>query len=450
MKLQEFEIENFTTFAEFFAPNPRKILRITLFYRMVRLIVFLSAALDLEEFLKNLLFWILLLGQWPLHMAWMLQVIEDDEQSDNFLKKDGDPYLFDIYKKHVENRVYSIPTDPALAEYYSKLLSLDHDPEVFDNCLRNCQLKRSHLGGFSVRSKTDLLSFTQILNPSLQFFLAKISAHREDADSLHRQMSIKYATRSLEAFSKLRPQDFSKDELKKWLIKHEFAMENSILGDKVLQTVDQLKVKGKVMHRIVGDGYREALTDLGITSPLVQEVLMTQWIEDSKFGVSSDDLLQTEITPTPDLDVGAMIGSLSGLIMDTADEKQGVEGNSSQAAGDAEDKDSLLVDAPEDPAKDQIIDPTNSEAAAAPSKTVELAKRTTDDKTGKDHVGYTVYALVLSMLVFKGISTPIVFGLYANWGTGKSFIMNKVFTFTRFYFPLQIFRLISLVESSYC
>jgi hypothetical protein len=50
---------------------------------------------------------------------------------------------------------------------------------------------------------------------------------------------------------------------------------------------------------------------------------------------------------------------------------------------------------------------------------------TRDDKSGKDHVGYLTYALVLAILVHKGVQPPCVFGLYAAWGTGKSFIMEK-------------------------
>lgn len=81
----------------------------------------------------------------------------------------------------------------------------------------------------------------------------------------------------------------------------------------------------------------------------------------------------------------------------------------------------LANDAPIKMAEDAVI--TEPDAS---SLLMRAQKRTTDDKTGKDHVGYLNYALVLSMLIFKGISTPSVIGLYANWGTGKSFIMNKV------------------------
>ena len=53
-------------------------------------------------------------------------------------------------------------------------------------------------------------------------------------------------------------------------------------------------------------------------------------------------------------------------------------------------------------------------------------RETKDDKTGKDNIGYLNYALVLGSLLQSQFSTPIVIGLYATWGTGKSFIMNKV------------------------
>ena len=38
------------------------------------------------------------------------------------------------------------------------------------------------------------------------------------------------------------------------------------------------------------------------------------------------------------------------------------------------------------------------------------------------------YAKAIAQLIFFGIQTPCVFGLYAAWGTGKSFTMNKVIT----------------------
>ena len=49
-----------------------------------------------------------------------------------------------------------------------------------------------------------------------------------------------------------------------------------------------------------------------------------------------------------------------------------------------------------------------------------------DDKTGHDHIGYADYAMCLSSLIFGALETPCVIGIYAQWGTGKSFIMEKI------------------------
>ena len=65
------------------------------------------------------------------------------------------------------------------------------------------------------------------------------------------------------------------------------------------------------------------------------------------------------------------------------------------------------------------------EVIANNPETVPAEVRTKDDKSGKDHVGYLAYALVLAILVHKCVQPPCVFGLYAAWGTGKSFITNK-------------------------
>ena len=59
-------------------------------------------------------------------------------------------------------------------------------------------------------------------------------------------------------------------------------------------------------------------------------------------------------------------------------------------------------------------------------KTKSGAGALKDDMTGQDHIGYVDYALRMAHLIFYGLQTPCVFGLYAAWGTGKSFIMNKV------------------------
>ena len=83
--LDEFEIEHFKRIAKYMKPNPRAIKRISSMYRLARLMV-LSRARTLDDgerralralLLRRLLVWIVLCEQWPVHMAWSLQVLED-------------------------------------------------------------------------------------------------------------------------------------------------------------------------------------------------------------------------------------------------------------------------------------------------------------------------------------------------------------------------------------
>ena len=90
--LDEFEIEHFKRIAKYMKPNPRAIKRISSMYRLARLMV-LSRARSLNDderrallrpqhypLLRRLLVWIVLCEQWPVHMAWSLQVLEDMHQ----------------------------------------------------------------------------------------------------------------------------------------------------------------------------------------------------------------------------------------------------------------------------------------------------------------------------------------------------------------------------------
>ena len=82
--LDEFEIDHFKRIAKYMKPNPRAIKRISSMYRLARLMV-LSRARTLDDderraLLRRLLVWIVLCEQWPVHMAWSLQVLEDMHQ----------------------------------------------------------------------------------------------------------------------------------------------------------------------------------------------------------------------------------------------------------------------------------------------------------------------------------------------------------------------------------
>jgi hypothetical protein len=45
-----------------------------------------------------------------------------------------------------------------------------------------------------------------------------------------------------------------------------------------------------------------------------------------------------------------------------------------------------------------------------------------------DHVGYSEYAMHIAQLINAGLEPPVVFGICALWGTGKSFLLEKVKT----------------------
>jgi hypothetical protein len=48
-----------------------------------------------------------------------------------------------------------------------------------------------------------------------------------------------------------------------------------------------------------------------------------------------------------------------------------------------------------------------------------------DDKTGKDLIDTSLYAEKLAGMIVQKLETSFVIGLHAQWGSGKSFIMNK-------------------------
>eukprot|EP00928_Gymnodinium_smaydae_P026978 TRINITY_DN21013_c0_g2_i1.p1 TRINITY_DN21013_c0_g2~~TRINITY_DN21013_c0_g2_i1.p1 ORF type:complete len:1031 (+),score=136.20 TRINITY_DN21013_c0_g2_i1:100-3192(+) len=60
-----------------------------------------------------------------------------------------------------------------------------------------------------------------------------------------------------------------------------------------------------------------------------------------------------------------------------------------------------------------------------------------DSMEGPDLVGYKAYAEALAKLVLCLVTCPLVVGLYAAWGTGKSFIMNKLVTQLKYAALLQ-------------
>ena len=106
-KFSQDELDKFVQLSKFLAPNPRKIKRITNLYRAARLLAHKSGALD-GAFLSKLLTFLVLMELWPVRMAWILQILDDDKQTEHLLKECSQRSLFQFYKDHTEAHVYDI------------------------------------------------------------------------------------------------------------------------------------------------------------------------------------------------------------------------------------------------------------------------------------------------------------------------------------------------------
>ncbi|XP_060113765.1 NTPase KAP family P-loop domain-containing protein 1-like [Heteronotia binoei] len=101
--------------------------------------------------------WVLLANQWPCRLSWILQCIEDDEQTSHLGLSHGchlahNLFLWDVYEKYVEE------LDMFRAQL-EKLLELDGDPELFQIFL---------CGRFQVEDALFFLPFTVNLDSSLK------------------------------------------------------------------------------------------------------------------------------------------------------------------------------------------------------------------------------------------------------------------------------------------
>ena len=120
--------------------NPRKIKRLINIYRFSRLLM--PGALR-----KKAIYWFLMTEQWPLHVAWIVAYITDDQQTKSKL---GNKYISDAYKLAKKDIRSS-----AMETY----LAIDADPDEFEVFIKNNR--------FSVRDVLDLLPYTFNLNTSI-------------------------------------------------------------------------------------------------------------------------------------------------------------------------------------------------------------------------------------------------------------------------------------------
>eukprot|EP00964_Phaeocystis_antarctica_P139013 scaffold103705_cov62-Phaeocystis_antarctica.AAC.4 len=331
------EVRNFKRIAQYMRPNPRSIKRVTAIYRLSRLIVRQRCASwkggEEKELLRRLLVWVVLCEQWPVHIAWSLQVLEDLQQR-RHLHKPGELSdlvnpsklsFHEFYHEHVKQYVFNVEQSHCpvlLRQRYQRVFALEYDKELFDSLIADgldasFELKVEHIGKLQSRDAKKLISYCTNLNPAL----------------------------------------------------------TSLLG--LMKAVPQSQEVEKTVKKLVDDSS-----------------------ELKHFPRSSAE------STTAKGDGGEGKAAAAAAAAAAAE---------SEAGGEAKAKTGTKVKAEAE---------TEAEAEVTKRKTtVNMPK---DDKTGKDHIGYADYALCLSSLIFGALETPCVIGIYAQWGTGKSFIMEKI------------------------
>ena len=454
-KMMQFDIDEvnaFKDFSRYLSPNPRKIKRITNEFRCVRLLAELDTdkmvdsneiKLIDKEFRRRLLAWIILIEQWPVRMAWIIQILEDDEQiqTDNSKAQvRNKTSLYDFFKNYVEDRVFNLKLSnnhpENLVQRYMKLFALDFDPELFDLFLKISEINLDHIGSFYERTKTSLNSYTTNLNPALRNILSQIVGLREDINDMPNRMMKTFKLRSVEIYTMLKqpkPCEFNVDKLVEW-VNESFngdSLDDEESFECFCKNIKKKNINGSIMQNIMSaiENNIQPLTvkpleDLGIKSSIQLMKFITKWRNDSTveslLSNRDKELNRNLIDTIPDTTIKTTVvkSGQNSIPVTTAKIANKREINSER---DNNNNNNNIV------IHDQKNESINAKESVDDSKLSHAAQgRTTDDKTGKDHVGYMNYALVLAMLIHLGVSVPVVFGLYASWGTGKSFIMNKV------------------------
>ena len=210
--LDKFEISHFERIAKYMKPNPRAIKRISSMYRLARLLldkktVFSRArslgGVEREALLQRLLVWIVLCEQWPVHMAWSLQVLEDihqrrhlhfiwrGEEDEEGLEEDPEKLSFhEFYHRHVKHHVFNVQQKHCpepLRQRYQRIFSVEHDKEMFDLLISDgfgidFELRIKHIGTLRTRDATMLISYCTNLNPALVSLLSLVKSVPQSAE----------------------------------------------------------------------------------------------------------------------------------------------------------------------------------------------------------------------------------------------------------------------------
>ena len=344
--LDKFEISHFERIAKYMKPNPRAIKRISSMYRLARLMVFsrarsLGAGAEREALLRRLLVWIVLCEQWPVHMAWSLQVLEDmhqlrhlheilhGDEDREWLEDDPEKLSFrEFYQKYVKHHVFNVHQrhcPEPLRQRYQRIFLLEHDKEMFDCLIADgfdigFKLRVEHIGTLMrARDATMLISYCTNLNPALVSLLSLVKSVPQSADD----------------------ERYAKDLVEASEHKH-----------------DQRHQAPPAASEATPSQQQEPPSEIAAAEP---------------------------------------------------------ETSSAQASSVARGGDASAVE--------QVVQKPDQAKKQAAKVKVSLMK---DDKTGRDHIGSADYALCLASLIFGALQPPCVIGIYAQWGTGKSFMMEKI------------------------
>jgi hypothetical protein len=98
--------------------------------------------------------WILLTEQWPLHMAWAIEHIENDANTEN------------KYDEKMLPDVYQVARKDILSDAMETLLGIDADPNLFEHFIKKEPV-------FSVQEIKTLLPLTFNLNPAIRSEVSK-------------------------------------------------------------------------------------------------------------------------------------------------------------------------------------------------------------------------------------------------------------------------------------
>lgn len=134
--------------AKYLVDNPRKIKRIVNIYRYARLI------LPAEQNRPKAVRWYLMVEQWPLHVAWILEYIENDQQQTK--SKLIDKTILNVYKLAKKN---------IRSKEMAPLLTIDADPDNFSAFIEK--------NDFTVQEILALLPITFNLNPAIRSEVSK-------------------------------------------------------------------------------------------------------------------------------------------------------------------------------------------------------------------------------------------------------------------------------------